>query len=89
MKRKKLLNTPHKNPLTTLFILREKAMLIFKELNPLLTRHFKSKGKRRYKKYPKLNKAEHKRMLDLIIDYSDVNALIEEHHKKKKVETTP
>lgn len=60
--------------------LREKAQEIFSELNPLLLRHFQFKPGQE----GSLNEAEHNRMLQLTLEYSDLNTKIEEKSRKGK-----
>lgn len=60
--------------------LREKAQEIFSELNPLLIRHFQHKPG----EDGALNEDEHNRMLQLTLEYSDINTKIEEKSRKGK-----
>lgn len=67
--------------------LREKAMEIFGELNPLLARHFeveKLPTGEPNPKYNPLSTQEHNRMLQLTLEYGDVNNKIEERSRKGK-----
>jgi len=63
--------------------LREKAQEIFSELNPLLLRHFQHKPGEE----GSLDESEHNRMLQLTLEYSDINTKIEEKSRKGKKAT--
>lgn len=60
--------------------LREKAQELYSELNPLLTRHFKFKQG----EVGALDESEHNRMIQLTMEYSDIQAKIEEKSRKGK-----
>lgn len=60
--------------------LREKAQEIFSELNPLLLRHFEKKPG----EPGSLSEDEHNRLLQLTLEYSDINTKIEEKSRKGK-----
>lgn len=60
--------------------LREKAQEIFGELNPLLIRHFQHKPGEE----GSLSEEEHNKMLQLTLEYSDLNTKIEEKSRKGK-----
>lgn len=60
--------------------LREKAQEIFSQLNPLLLRHFQHKEGEE----GALNETEYNSMLQLTMEYSDINQKIEERSRKGK-----